>query len=439
MVSLILISASGLVAIGFGQDNWGFQSGMNQGRSGLGVAVADGCIYAVGGYSSNGFCSYNEQYNSSTGTWILKSPMPTARGNFAIASFQNKIYCMGGCCGYTSTQEKVTGANEVYDPVTDSWEIKMPMPTPGECVQAGVVDGKIYVIGENNEGKLIEIYDPTNDSWILKAPIPMAVGSCASVVADGKIYVFSNGLTQIYNPENDNWTVGTPAPSPLIWPNAVATTGLFAPERIYVFGVDAQLPYWQLTTKGFITQSYDPKTGNWTIANPMQKGRYGVGIAVMDDKLFLIGGFTIEFSSTTFDINPTYTYSTVNELYKPVGYGSIPLTISLISPQNTTYGSGHISLAFTTNRPVAWEAYSLDGQAKETIGGNITLAQLPSGLHSITVYAQDSFGNTAAPQTVTFSIAAPTNGSASTFALAGLGVTVLIVGVGSLVFLKKNG
>ena len=331
---LVIIFASNMISFGFTQDNWNVKLGMHEGRSGLGTATLNGTVYAIGGATAKGFCSFNEQYNLTTDTWAFKSPMPTARSAFAIASLQNRIYCIGGYCGFGGNQLGATSANEVYDPETDSWETKAPMLMPELNVRANVADGKIFVIGGNNNGTLNQVYDPATDSWTTKAPIPTAVSSYASAVAEDKIFVITNDLTQIYNARNNSWSIGIPAPSPVILANAAATTGNFAPQRIYVFGVDAQLPYWQLSTKGFITQCYDPNTDNWTACSSLQTGRYDVGITVVDDKLYLIGGFNTRFSSTELDPNPTYIFSTLNEQYTPIDYGAVPLTTSMISSEN---------------------------------------------------------------------------------------------------------
>lgn len=332
VILLVIIFASSMSCFCYAQ-NSATKSGLKEARSGLGVAVVNGYIYAIGGATSNGFCSFNEEYNITTDSWNFKAPMPTARSAFGVAVFQNKIYCLGGYYLSSSHQGGATGANEVYDPATDIWQTRTPMPTPELNIRANVVDGKIYVIGGNNNGTLNQVYDPATDSWTTKAPIPFAVSSYASAVAEDKIYVFTNNLTQIYSPENDTWSLGKSAPSPLILANAGATTGTFAPQRIYVFSVDAQLPYWQLSTKGFITQCYDPKTDNWTACSPLQTGRYDIGIAVVHDLLYVIGGFNTQFSNSP-DLNPIYAFSHVNELYTPLGYGTVPQTTAIISPEN---------------------------------------------------------------------------------------------------------
>ncbi len=48
--------------------------------------------------------------------------------------------------------------------------------------------------------------------------------------------------------------------------------------------------------------------------------------------------------------------------------------------------------------------YSLDGQINETVSGNITLFGLSDGLHTITVYANDTAGNMGRSVTVYFTV-----------------------------------
>ena len=51
-----------------------------------------------------------EAYNPGTDTWTLKAPMPTSRDGFGIAVYQNKIYCIGGE-SVLATESNVTNAN----------------------------------------------------------------------------------------------------------------------------------------------------------------------------------------------------------------------------------------------------------------------------------------------------------------------------------------
>lgn len=305
------------------EDSWVSKAPIQQARSGLGVAVVNGKIYAIGGANQEGFCVTTEEYDPATNTWTSKASMPTARSAFGIAIYQNKIYCIGGYAGdfsATGDNEAYTRVTEVYDPATNTWEIMSPMPTPRLNIRANVVDDKIYVIGGIPNGTINEVYDPATDTWFTKASIPTAVSSYASAVVDNKIYIITSNLNQIYHPENDSWSNGTPPPSPAVLASAAATTGMFVSEQIFVFGADADLPYWQLTLRNFTTQSYDPKTDSWTVCTSMPTGRFDAGVAVVNDMIYVIGGFTTAFPTEKFTLNPSITYSTANEQYTPIGY-----------------------------------------------------------------------------------------------------------------------
>jgi len=79
-------------------------------------------------------------------------------------------------------------------------------------------------------------------------------------------------------------------------------------------------------------------------------------------------------------------------------------TITILSPENKTYGTTYVLLSFTVDKAVLWMAYSLDGQANATITGNTTLTSLLDGVHYIVIYAIDTAGNTGASNTIYFTV-----------------------------------
>jgi hypothetical protein len=103
---------------------------------------------------------------------------------------------------------------------------------------------------------------------------------------------------------------------------------------------------------------------------------------------------------------------------------------------NGIYTSSEFSLNFTVNKPVDWVGYSLDGKDNVTITGNTTLTGLSNGLHNITVYAKDSFGNIGASGTVIFTVAYepfPTGPVAATS-----GASVAVAAIGLIYYYKKR-
>jgi parallel beta-helix repeat protein len=110
--------------------------------------------------------------------------------------------------------------------------------------------------------------------------------------------------------------------------------------------------------------------------------------------------------------------------------------ISVLSPVNQVFNESSVALLFTVDKPASWMGYSLDGQNNVTITGNVTIAGLSSGLHNVTVYAEDEFGNRCASETVFFTIAEPEPFPVASVAAASA-ATVAVVSVGLLVYFKK--
>ena len=166
--------------------------------------------------------------------------------------------------------------------------------------------------------------------------------------------------------------------------DANRAAGFFAPQRIYLVGgfSDGQFSN--------NTEVYDPGTDSWSFAELMPTSRAYLSLAVISDVLYAVGGF-----------DGTQWLGT-NEQFKPVGYGKIPPTIEIVSPENRTYRE--VLLHFTVNRATSWIGYSLDDEANVTINAQVQLGNLSQGAHSVRMFANDSAGNMGASKTVKFSV-----------------------------------
>jgi hypothetical protein len=287
------------------EETWVSKTSMPTERACVHTATVNGRIYAIGGGGPTGT---NEEYDPQNDTWITRKPMPFPEQDFAITVYQNRIYCIGG-------EDKT----QVYDPATDTWKIKTSMPTARYGAVAEVVNDKIYVIGgaQNlgyNQGyaplDVNEVYDPTTNTWSTGAVIPYAVPSVSAVV-DNKILVIGSQIIQIYDPATNTWSTGT---SPMkdintggysvIAAASATTTGVMAPKRIYVYD-------------GTNLQIYNPYMDNWTNGTPPPTSRESLGISVVNDKLYFIGGMSYPISG----LGEYYIFRATNEQYTPVGYG----------------------------------------------------------------------------------------------------------------------
>jgi hypothetical protein len=454
--SCVMVAKPAFSSADTAEDTWETKASMQQARAGLGVAVVNGKIYAIGGSTASGmyppdcfkggFVGTNEEYDPETDTWTYKASMPTPRDYFAVAAYGNKIYCIGGAVGFSVDERTgfysyiTSGVNEVYDTVTDTWETKTPWPNVGMKMQAHVVNGKIYVI----HGSLPYVYDPENDSWATKTrmpkPYPDWDSSLVSAVVDNKIVVtfefstfnsstffeYSEQKVLIYDTETDSWNGGTSGSTVVLEGAAVATVGVNAPQKVYVLG----LAWGMFPVVPATNQVYDLMADAWETATAMPKLRMDFGVAVVDDVLYAIGGYS--FTSLKKD---AVTPVAVNEQYTPIGYG-VPPEIKVVSPASQTYNGSSVSLVFTVNKPVNWMGYSLDGQDNVTVSGNATIAGLSNGLHNVTVYARDELENTGASETVSFTVAKPEPFPA-TLVVAPV-ASVVVVGAVLAIYFKKR-
>jgi len=83
-----------------------------------------------------------------------------------------------------------------------------------------------------------------------------------------------------------------------------------------------------------------------------------------------------------------------------------PPGIVFLSPQNQTYTTTELLLSFTLNETATWTGYTLDGQETVTTTGNISLANVAYGPHTVIVYTKDAYGNMGASETLHFTVEA---------------------------------
>lgn len=301
------------------------------------ATVLNGKVYVVGAHYGENESNSLFEYDPVTDNWTEKKSMPSSRLYFAVATCNNKIYVIGGGLNpQASYAPDALSTNEVYDPLTDTWETKASMPTARWDLVAETVNGKIYVISGRTGGgktsvKVNEVYDPNTDSWTNASSIPTPVSGPASAVVDKRIYVIGGqaefndpmnpGLNQIYDPETDTWVQGAKEPNPA-WGAAAAgaTTGAMATKMIYVMG----------GVPGFAppldqNYAYDPKEDRWVIAASLPAPKSSFAVAVVNDLVYVIGGSTVNYGVITASV----------ERYTPIGYGTPDPSFVSPSPATT--------------------------------------------------------------------------------------------------------
>ncbi len=92
-----------------------------------------------------------------------------------------------------------TDLHDVYDPATETWRPRAPLPAPRSGMAAALLGGRIFVFGGEHGGGAFfqnEAYDPATDTWATLAPMPTPRhGTGAAVVGDA-IYIPGGGLVR---------------------------------------------------------------------------------------------------------------------------------------------------------------------------------------------------------------------------------------------------
>lgn len=278
---------------------WGYIKDMPTPRWGLGCAVVNGKIYAIGGQSSmtdyNGLTTV-EEYDPSTNTWTTKPPLSEPRSYFAIAAVNDKIYIIGGY-----SQGKRVDTVLEYDPSTGACVTKTSMPGgPRSGAGAGVWENKIYVIGgfdiNGNPLTRVEEYDVQNDRWTTKAGMPTARGNLAVVSWNNKIYAvggftsFSGGFStteklEVYTPYSNSWESRENMPTPRGELTAVAWN-----NKIYAIGGISSLSKHRTVEEfNVLLNSWRSSTTELTLT-PMPTPRNALSGVVIANKIYAIGG-----------------------------------------------------------------------------------------------------------------------------------------------------
>ena len=228
--------------------------------------------------------------------WVAKQPMLLPRRDFATATLDGRIYVIGGgdvTAGVIPAPPTTTV--EVYDPATDSWTLATPMLRAVTNHAAVALNGRIYVIGGQEEflpmSDAVQEYDPVTQLWTLRTGMPTAREAIGAAVLDGRIFVVggsSGGMdvttVEAYDPVADSWTSLASLSEPRRDLAAEVLGGELVALGGYTgtYGLDA----------GYrrVVEVYDPVGNAWSAAEDMPIPRSDFASAVMATQLIVAGG-----------------------------------------------------------------------------------------------------------------------------------------------------
>jgi PKD repeat protein len=212
--------------------------------------------------------------------------MPTARVGAAGVIVNGMLYVFGGYTAINGVYwSNETSAVEAYDPGSNTWITRAPMPADAYMDGAGVIDGKVYIVGGVNYPHGLRIYDPASNSWSVGPDRPVNSENGAVDVIGGKLYVrsgwFGESKNDFYSfdPSAGAWTQLPGSPNF----HTLPVHGVINNKLYIAGGEDGNF--------GRYMNIYDPATNAWTVGTPMPAQLWDhPASGVVNGKLYAIAG-----------------------------------------------------------------------------------------------------------------------------------------------------
>lgn len=258
------------------------------------------------GYVYGGSINKNLEYDPISDTWTEKNPIPIKGIGGVAFVVGNKAYV-----GMFNTSSGINDSIFEYDPITDSYAFKTLFPgnkSSNSVYPASfVINNKAYItLGNYTPGELWE-YDPSSNQWNQKAspPYPLSNSNRAAFAVNGKGYLcISNSLIE-YDPISNSWTNKASLPSSNSRSGHVAfTIGNFA-----FVGAGS---YLSNSFRDFY--KYNPITNTWTSIDSLPIGSSNAVTFTIGNKGYYVLGVNgfMNFQTKTWEYyDPTIPSGTI--------------------------------------------------------------------------------------------------------------------------------
>uniref|UniRef100_A0AAQ4QZ98 Kelch-like family member 5 n=1 Tax=Gasterosteus aculeatus aculeatus TaxID=481459 RepID=A0AAQ4QZ98_GASAC len=211
-----------------------------------------GAMFAVGGMDATKGATSIEQYCLRRDTWRQVATMSGRRLQFGVAVLAGRLYVVGGRDGL-----KTLNTVECYNPHSKAWSVMPPMSTHRHGLGVAVLEGPMYAVGGHDGWSYlstVERWDPQARQWSFVASMATPRSTVGVAVLNG---------------------VG------------VATWHGF----LYAIG-GHDAPASSLASRlSDCVERYDPQTDVWTAVAPMSISRDAVGVCLLGDRLYAVGGY----------------------------------------------------------------------------------------------------------------------------------------------------
>lgn len=232
--------------------------------------------------------------------WSELAPMPTGRSHHCVAVMGNFLFVVGGEVEHATGRTCAVRTACRYDPRGNRWTEIAPMKVCREHFVLGALGQYLYAVGGRNELRQVlpsvERYCPKKNKWMFVQPFDRSLSCHAGCVADDLLWV-SGGVTNtaqyqnrlmVYDPEQDQWLARSPMLQRRVYHVMAAVR-----RHLYVLGGN-DLDYNNDRILVRHIDSYNMDMDQWTRCTfSLLTGQNESGVAVHDDRIYVVGGYSI--------------------------------------------------------------------------------------------------------------------------------------------------
>lgn len=251
----------------------------------FGATILNNKIYIVGGLNSNQPSKEVSFFDLESKKWTKCASMNYARSNLGVVVLNGKLYAIGGQSGSMQKSTSYFQMNVMGNTISEK------LPEGGDNIP------------QSPELKIVEEYDFQTDKWVEKSRMPIAIKDFGITTFNNKIYVFggsrfdhipqswsfkdqSTNRMFEYDPQTDKWT----EKSKMNFSRCQLGTAVVE-NKLYVLGGEfyggkIEEPDYKLDN----IEEYDPLMDKWSIKSKLPNAISSFGTIVLDNKIYIIGG-----------------------------------------------------------------------------------------------------------------------------------------------------
>ena len=180
-------------------NSWRRGADMVRVHSGGQMVTMDGRVYAISGYSNSTqtYMREAERFDPAVGCWELIAPLNEAHCGCAVGVLNGRLFVAGGI----DTNDESGWSTEVYDDVSDRWDVAADLPGGRACMGYATVGNRLFVAGGGvDSGGCSEetartcFYDASRDVWTLGAKLQVARRDPACALFGGALVLLGGSV-----------------------------------------------------------------------------------------------------------------------------------------------------------------------------------------------------------------------------------------------------